>query len=168
MRRARWAVADSQKRADKRARDAGFTIVELLISLVIVGILAALAIINMGSAIEKALITRAIADIRTIERQVSIIEIDGAPPPDDLDSIGLGAMRDPWGNPYQYLSFATVKSGLPGKARKDKKLKPLNSTYDLSSMGPDGDSKSPLSAKASQDDVIRAADGAFVGLGSEF
>ena len=150
------------------APDAGFTIVELLVSLVIVGILAALAIINMRNSIESARVVRAIAEIRTIEREISVLEVDGAPPPDSLSAIGRGTMKDPWGSPYQYLSFATVGNGKPGKARKDKKLKPLNSSYDLYSMGPDRDSKSPLTAKASRDDIIRAADGAFVGRASDF
>ena len=50
----------------------------------------------------------------------------------------------------------------------DKFLVPLNSDYDLYSIGADGESKKTLSAPASYDDVIRALDGAYVGLASEF
>jgi len=66
------------------------------------------------------------------------------------------------------LSFAAAGPGWKGKARKDKFLVPLNSTYDLYSKGKDGQSKLPLTAKASKDDIIRASDGAFIGLASEF
>ena len=52
--------------------------------------------------------------------------------------------------------------------RKDKKLVPLNSDYDLYSMGPDGESKPPLTAKASKDDIVRANDGEFVGLAERY
>ena len=90
--------------------------------------------------------------------------------PDSLDDIGWGNRLDPWGSPYQYLKFKRNKQGkvIPGQARKDRFLVPLNSAYDLYSMGADGDSKGPLTAKASRDDVLRAGDGAFVGLASDF
>ncbi|MEW6683930.1 MAG: hypothetical protein AB1451_13595 [Nitrospirota bacterium] len=55
-----------------------------------------------------------------------------------------------------------------GQARKDQFLVPLNSTYDLYSMGPDGDSKPPLKAKMSQDDIIRANDGQYIGLAADY
>ena len=55
-----------------------------------------------------------------------------------------------------------------GKARKDRFLVPLNSDYDLYSKGKDGKSSSPITASDSQDDVIRASDGSYVGLASQF
>ena len=55
-----------------------------------------------------------------------------------------------------------------GSARKDKKLNPLNSDFDLYSVGRDGDSRLPLAVKVSEDDVIRALDGRFVGLARDF
>ena len=45
---------------------------------------------------------------------------------------------------------------------------PLNSTHDLYSMGKDGDGQAPLTAKASRDDTIRANDGGYIGLASEY
>jgi general secretion pathway protein G len=51
-----------------------------------------------------------------------------------------------------------------GKVRKDRFLVPINSTYDLYSMGADGRSVGPLTAAMSRDDIIRANDGAYVGL----
>jgi general secretion pathway protein G len=44
----------------------------------------------------------------------------------------------------------------------------LNSDYDLYSKGRDGRSVSPLTAKASRDDVIRASNGGFIGLGANY
>jgi general secretion pathway protein G len=55
-----------------------------------------------------------------------------------------------------------------GDCRKDGKPNPLNSDYDLYSMGADGDSMGPLSATASRDDIVRANNGAFIGLGEEY
>ena len=45
---------------------------------------------------------------------------------------------------------------------------PINSDYDLYSVGPDGDSSPQLHNAVSRDDVIRARDGAFVGLAEDF
>ena len=48
--------------------------------------------------------------------------------------------------------------------RKDGKLDPLNSDFDLYSLGPDGESALALPAAPSHDDVVRAKDGAYIGL----
>jgi general secretion pathway protein G len=80
--------------------------------------------------------------------------------------VGYGDRRDPWGNLYQYLNIETQKG--VGKARKDQFLVPLNSDYDLYSMGRDGKSQSPLKAKASRDDILRANNGGYVGLAELF
>jgi len=58
--------------------------------------------------------------------------------------------------------------GGPTQPRKDRFLVPINSDFDLYSMGKDRDTVAPLTAKVSQDDIVRANDGAFVGLASEF
>jgi general secretion pathway protein G len=55
-----------------------------------------------------------------------------------------------------------------GEARKDYFLVPLNSEYDLYSVGKDGESRPPLSVPVSADDVIRANDGAYVGLAANY
>jgi general secretion pathway protein G len=44
----------------------------------------------------------------------------------------------------------------------------LNSSYDLFSAGKDGNWVAPITAAVSQDDIIRANDGAYVGLASEY
>lgn len=54
--------------------------------------------------------------------------------------------------------------GIAGMARKDRFLVPINSTYDLYSMGADGRSALPLTAQHSHDDIIRANDGTYIGL----
>jgi general secretion pathway protein G len=60
------------------------------------------------------------------------------------------------------------RGGAIGQARKDRFLVPLNSTFDLYSMGKDGESQPPVSARVSHDDIIRANDGGFVGLAARF
>lgn len=55
-----------------------------------------------------------------------------------------------------------------GGARKDRFLVPINSDFDVYSMGKNLDSVAPLNPPKSQDDVIRASDGGFYGLARNF
>ena len=150
----------------RRKHSRGFTLVELLIAVVIILTICAIAVPNLMAALDQARIAKAVGDIHAIEDDVASYQAIYRALPDDLSQIGDGNLIDPWGNPYQYLNHATMKGN--GQARKDKFLKPLNSDYDLYSMGKDGQSSPPLQAKPSQDDVIRASDGSYVGLAADF
>ena len=44
----------------------------------------------------------------------------------------------------------------------------LNTDFDLYSAGPDGETRAPLTAKVSKDDVLRALDGGFFGVAEDF
>jgi general secretion pathway protein G len=163
----------------ERGRQAGFTVVELLVALAIVGVLSSIGIAAYRDAIEKARIAHAIAEIRGIERVVYRYEMDHAALPDSLADVGWTNV-DPWNNPYEYLRIDKPKPGGGGRgsgggggggvgqARKDRFLVPINSDFDLYSMGADGRSVAPLTAKHSRDDIVRAANGAYVGLAAEF
>ena len=151
----------------RRSSGRGFTLVELLIVLIIIMILSAMAIPNLMAALYAARVARAVGDINAIEADLEAYAASNSGNlPNSLASISRGNMLDPWGHPYQYLNFATAKG--KGAFRKDKFLVPLNSDYDLYSMGRDGLSKPPITAKASQDDILRANDGSFVGLASQY
>jgi general secretion pathway protein G len=104
---------------------------------------------------------KAVADIRTLDKEIMSYKIGTGELPDNLSDINWGNLKDPWGSPYQYLNFKNIKG--KGKMRKDHFLVPLNTDYDLCSMGKDGKSNTPLTAKASRDDIIRANDGMYVG-----
>jgi general secretion pathway protein G len=146
----------------------GFSLIELLVALVVIGLLAAIAITSYVHAIEKARITRTIADLRTIEKEITKFAMDEERLPDALTEVGWHH-DDVWGNPFGYLPIPDGPGkGAPGKARKDRWLVPLNSDFDLYSSGPDGASRPPLTAAASHDDIIRAGNGAYVGLASEY
>ena len=144
----------------------GFTLVELLIAMSIIVTLASMALPPMAAAIELAKVSRAVGDLRTIESEIVEYQITNGQLPDDLSQIGRANMLDPWGSPYQYLNHATMQGN--GQARKDRFLVPLNSDYDLYSVGQDGQTAAPITAQKSQDDIIRASDGAYVGLASQF
>lgn len=148
---------------------AGFTLVELMTVIAILGTLAGIGIPAYSGYLNKARITKAIADLRIIEKEIKLFEIDRDALPDDLADIGRGNFMDPYGRPYQYVNFATgfTSKGVGGK-RKDQWDNPLNDDYDLYSMGRDGESAQHLHNKKSHDDIVRAREGRFIGLASEF
>lgn len=146
-----------------RVRTAGFTFIELLGVMLIIGAVAAIAVPRIRGAQDKARIARAIGDIRAL--QADLASADTLP--STLAAIGRGTLTDPWGNVYQYNKFDQSK-GVPQGARRDRFLVPINTEYDLYSKGENGQSVVSLTAKASQDDVIRANDGRFIGLAKLF
>ncbi len=146
---------------NNRSNQAGFTLIELLITVTIVAVLASIAIIGYRGYVETTRINIAINQITEMGIAISDYGLDNGGFPASLAQIGLANMLDPWGNPYQYLNI--VASPGNGKVRKDHNLVPLNTDFDLYSMGPDGKSVSPLTAKASRDDIIRANNGSYVG-----
>jgi general secretion pathway protein G len=154
---------------------AGYTLIELSIVLAIVGVLAAIGGSTYVAYLERARVAAAVSDIANLSRAIDALVADGMTPfPASLDELrDVGIRLDPWGNPYQYLRFREPAGSGPGKsggkpdygkARKDRFLVPINSEYDLYSMGADGKTQTPLTAKDSQDDVIRANDGSYIGL----
>jgi general secretion pathway protein G len=142
----------------------GFTLIELLSVMAIVGVLSALALPKYHDMAERAQVAKAIGDLRAIAIDVS--GLDTLPP--SLAAISRGGMLDPWGNQYVYFPFPTTKKGHPAGARKDRFLVPINSAFDLYSMGKDGRSVAPLTAAHSRDDVIMANDGGFFGLARNY
>jgi general secretion pathway protein G len=137
----------------RKERGRGFTVIELLIVIAMIGTLTAIGVPVYGNALDKARVTRAIADIHRFDQEIQVFQLFNGRPPDALADIGRANWRDPYGNPYEYLNIVNGGPGL-GKVRKDHNLVPLNSDYDLYSKGEDGDSKPPLTAKASHDDIV--------------
>ena len=136
-----------------------------MVVIAIIGTLAAIAIPNFLSYRERAKVTVAITEIKGIERDITAFEANIGRLPVSLVEAGRGNPLDPWGNPYVYYPVDSVPMG---KLRKDKSLVPVNSDYDLYSMGADGKSQAPFTAKASQDDIVRANNGAFTGLAQNY
>lgn len=188
----------------------GFTLIEITMVVLIVGVLAGLAIPGYWGYLDKARIARCIAEVRYIEKSVKAFYFSSDAYPTTLAEAGAGQMVDPWGYPYEYLNLTTlgnngagagggnggggggggnggggawlffgpenayaaadVSRGYQdkGKPRRDRFLRPVSSDFDLFSIGKDGESKDDMNHRRSADDVVRAADGAFVGLAAQF
>jgi general secretion pathway protein G len=146
-------------------KQSGFSLIEVMIVIALIGTLAAIAVPNYIAYREKAKVAQAISDIRNMEKMIANFFVDNDRLPASLAEIGLGGRLDPWDTPYQYVPVAGTP---PGALRKDRFLVPVNSDYDLYSMGPDGKSRPPFTARQSRDDIVRAANGGFIGPVSEF
>lgn len=125
----------------KRNSQAGFTLVEMMVVIVIIGLLATVVVINVLPSQDRAMLEKANADVRLLDQAVEMYRLDNLSYPrveDGLDALvvppaGLtrgdryrtgGYVRqlpdDPWGNPYQYV--------YPG----------AHGVFDVYSLGADG------------------------------
>ncbi|MGY0561426.1 MULTISPECIES: type II secretion system major pseudopilin GspG [unclassified Luteimonas] len=111
-------------RTFRRRRNAtGFTLVELMVVVVIIGLLATVVMINVMPSQDRAMAEKARADISVLEQATETYRLENLSYPPQVDGLqallrapaGLarperyrqgGYIRrlpeDPWGNPYQY------------------------------------------------------------------
>jgi len=161
----RWPPDPARVSHGRRLGRPAVTILELLIAGALLVTAAGIAIPAYLRSRESGRILQAVSDIVAMDQEIAVDESTRGRPPLTLDAIGRGGLRDPWGRPYQYL--VTAGAGV-GQDRRDRLFKPLNTDYDLYSMGKDGRTQQKLDHPDSLDDVVRALNGAYVGLASEF
>ncbi len=123
------------------ARQAGFTLVEIMVVVIIIGLLAGIVVPNVMDNLDKANVQKARADFSSLQTALKLYRIDNfsyptteqglealvskpsiAPVPRNYKESGYidTLNKDPWGNDYQYMS--------PGEGHE----------YDIYSLGADG------------------------------
>jgi general secretion pathway protein G len=127
-------------------------------------LLGSFAVPAFNGYVHRARVARAVSDIGTLSLQLYRWERETHTLPISLAEAGLGG-DDPWGRPYVYVRAASTS---PTQLRKDAELVPVNDDFDLYSLGPDGVSALALPAPSSRDDVVRAANGAYIGLAGNY
>jgi general secretion pathway protein G len=94
-----------------RQQTRGFTLIEVMVVVVILGILAAIIVPKVMDRPDTARLVKAKSDIRAIESALNLYKLDNFNYP--TTDQGLEALvpkyidrlsKDPWGNPYLYLS----------------------------------------------------------------
>ena len=159
------------KRLNGNGFNRGFTIIEIMIVIAIIGTLSAIALPNYLRYKNKARIAVAVTDIRMIEKQIAlfVLDNDGQLPNSLNDLTTIGVVNDPWGNPYRYLRIngAVPIGPVMMLARRNMMDAPVNQDYDLYSMGKDGATNRSFKIPVCKDDVVRAYEGRYVGLVSE-
>ncbi len=132
---------ERQVKARKRRGQSGFSLIELMVVIVILGLLATVVALNVLPAQDQANQEKARTDIRLLEQAIELYRLDLLTYPsveqglEALVTAPTGLNRperyrdggyvkrlpdDPWGNPYQYV--------YPGE----------NSSFDIYSLGADG------------------------------
>lgn len=121
----------------------GFTLVEIMLVVIIIGVLAAMVVPRFAGRTEQAKIARATSDLAAVSLALDLYELDLGRYPESLEEV---AAKDPpadlaqeergrWNGPY-------VKKGLPrdpwGRAYHYARESQHGQDYDLSSFGPDG------------------------------
>ncbi len=142
----------------------GMTLLELMIAVGVVALLATLAFPAYNDYRDRTRTAAIVNDFSAIEIALNARRADTGQWPASLAEIGW-TRTDPWGQPYEYLALSNANRG---QARKDRNLVPINTDFDLYSVGPDGRSAPPLTAAHSRDDTIRAANGRFIGRAEDF
>lgn len=132
--------AGAAPRRVRKRSEQGFTLVELMVVIVIIGLLATVVLINVLPSQQKAMVTKARADIATLDQAMEMYRLDNFSYPSGSD--GLNALvsapanaqagryrpggyiknlpTDPWGRPYQLA--------VPGR----------KGPFDIYSLGADG------------------------------
>ena len=134
--------APSTLEETRKRRRNGFSLVELMVVIFIIGLLATVVLINVLPSQDKAMSVKARSDIATLEQAMDMYRLDMATYPNQAEGIaalktppaGLALPQnyrsggyvkdvplDPWGRPYQYQ--------VPGRDGKP---------FEIYSLGADG------------------------------
>ena len=89
----------------RRQRRGGFTFIEVMVVVVIIGMLAGAVTLKVRDYMDTAKVNRARSDIATIVDAVEAYHMTHSQYPSAADGLGvlqIKSRNDPWGQPYEY------------------------------------------------------------------
>ena len=128
----------------KKTSKQGFTLLELLVVIVIVGLMSTVALPLYESYALRAKTTDATTDMLRIQMAIDRFESDNFHLPDSLVDVGMQNLLDPWGHTYVYERKVDVDETIDletisdGQIRVFKNLNLVQIGYHLFSPGPQG------------------------------
>ena len=116
-----------------------FTLVEIMLVVIIIGVLAAMVVPRFAGRTEQAKIARAKSDIAAVGLALDVYELDMGSYPEKLDQLlaapdSAGLAESNWRGPY----LKRGRKGLVDPWGKDYQYERLEGDYKLTSFGPDG------------------------------
>lgn len=148
-----------------KSRRAGFTLLELIIGVAIIALIIVVTIPSYQEYRLKSQIAQAKADLLQVSAKIDEYYVTNKRYPDNLTDLSLDSKKDPWGNAYRYLNIALAGKNEP---RQDRNLKPVNTDYDLYSMGPNGQTHRVFTSNKGRDDIVRANNGEYLGVAGDY
>jgi general secretion pathway protein G len=102
------------RKSRARRRAAGFSLIELMVVIIIIGIIGSFAAVKLLGTTDKARVAQAINDMNVIAQALKFYKLEKGVLPDSLDEIaeqieGDEVPDDPWGNKYIYRKISKSK-----------------------------------------------------------